>query len=186
MIENILALNRSSIISDNKIRTNFIVKKTDPERIINNPVIEKLIAEGGEMFFHYLSWLGLVNEPDIMVISSRHHYYDHNDFKSLTTLINQKKLNVIKHLDSFLNVISSVLSPNTNFIGCFTDRRVPKKIELPYSMYKRRISFSESGSYIEIDKIDVFGLLESHGFEVMDMTEINRLTYFSARKIIIR
>ena len=185
-MENILVLNKSSIISDNKIRTNFIERKAAPERIINNPVIEKLIAEGGEMFFHYLTWLGIVNEPDIMVISSRHHYYDHNDFKNLTTLVNQKKLNVIKHLDSFLNVICSVLSPNTNFIGCFTDKRVPKKIELPYSVYKRRIYFSESGSYIEIDKLDVSGLLESHGFEVMDMTEINRLTYFSARKINIR
>ncbi len=176
-------VNRSRIITEDKIRTNFIGKEAAPERIINNPVIDKLIAEGGEMFFHYLTWLGLVNEPAIMVLSSRHHYYDHNDFKGLTTLINQKKMNLIKHPDSFMNVICRVLSPNANFIGCFSDKRTPKRIELSYPTCKRQNYFSESKSYIEIDRIDFSGLLESHGFRVMDMTEINGLTYFRAMKL---
>jgi uncharacterized protein Smg (DUF494 family) len=45
-------------------------------------------------------------------------------------------------------------------------------------MYKKFINFLDSRTEIEIDKKDISRLLESHGFKVIDMTEINGLTYF--------
>jgi hypothetical protein len=181
MMEDILVLNKSDIIIDKKVRTNFNRNKVPPERIIFNPVIDNLIVEGGESFFHYLNWLGLADEPNMLVLSSRYHYYGHNDLKGVTTLINLKKLNLIKHLDSFLHVVCNVLSPKANFIGRFSDKRIQNSIEPRPRIFKRRNSFFESKIYFEIDKIDVSRLLESHGLKVMDLTDINGLTYFRAQ-----
>jgi len=178
-MEDISILQKPRIVTDKKVRTNFNGTKLSHERTITNPVLDNLIAEGGENFFHYLNWLGLVNEPNLLVLSSRHHYfYDCNDLKGVTTLINLKKLNLIKHLDSFLHTVCHVVSPKTNFIGCFSDRKSQKGIGLSSRMYKRFINFLDSRIDIEIDKKDVSRLLESHGLKVIDMTEINGLTYF--------
>ena len=183
-MEDISTLHKSGIIGYKKARTNFNGTKLSPERTITYPVIDNLINEGGENFFLYLNWLGLSDDPNLMVISSNHHYYyDFDDFKGVTTLINLKKLNLIKHLDSFLYTISHVLSPKTNFIGCYSDRNTQKEIGSPPRMYKKIINFLDSRIDIKIDKKDVSRLLESHGFEIIDMTEINGLTYFRTQNI---
>ena len=178
-MEDNLVLIKNDIVPAKKVRTNFNEIKASPERNFNNPVIENLIAEGGENIFHYLTWLGLTDATNIMILSARHQYcYDHNDMKGVTTLINLKKLNLINHLDSFLNIVYRVVSPRTNFIGCFSDIRTQKEIEYPFGMPKRHINYSDSKTVIEIDRNDASRLLESHGFNVINMTEINGLTYF--------
>jgi hypothetical protein len=150
----------------------------------NTPVIENLIAEGGENFFHYLKRVGLDDEPNMMVLSSNHHYYyDRSELSGVTTLINLKKLNMIKHLDSFLKSVCDVLSPKTNFVGCFSDSKTQLEIGLASRMYKRFINFLDSRTDSEIDKNDVLKLLESRGYKIIDMTEINGLTYFTTRNI---
>jgi hypothetical protein len=114
-----------------------------------------------------------------LVLSSKsHYYYDSEELKEVTTLINLKKLNLIKHLDEFLHTICYGLSPKTNFIGCFSDIKSQKGISLTSRMYKRFINFLDSRIDIEIDSKDISKLLESHGFKIMDMTEINGMTYF--------
>ena len=179
MMEEIMNLQRSGILTEKKIRTKINGKKLTSQKTEINPVIEKLITEGGENFFNYLHWVGLANEPNLLVLSSKHHYYyDNNDLKGITTLINLKKLNLINHLDSFLHSVYHVLSPETNFIGCFSDRETQKHAGWSSRMYKRFINFLDARIDFEIDKNDVSGLLESHGFKVIDMTEINGLTYF--------
>jgi hypothetical protein len=45
-------------------------------------------------------------------------------------------------------------------------------------MYKKLINFLDSRIDIEIDSKGISRLLESHGFKIIDMTEINGLTYF--------
>jgi len=144
-----------------------------------NPVIDKLIAEGGENFFHYLRRVGLAHEPSMMLLSERSHYYDCNELKGVKALVNLKKLNLIKHLDSFIHTIYRIVTPDTNFIGCFIDRNIQKKTGLPDRLYKRFLNFTDSRVFVEIDKNDVFHLLESSGFRVTDMTEIDGLIYFS-------
>jgi len=181
-MEDIMNLQKSAIMTDKKVRTRINGNKLSPERSINNPGIDNLITEGGENFFLYLHWLGLANEQNLLILSSRnHYYYDNNDLKGVTTLINLKKLNQIRHLDRFLHTVYNVISPGTDFIGCFSDWKTQKEITLHSRMYKRLINFLDSKTDIEIDKKDVSGLLESQGFKVMDMTEINGLTYFRTR-----
>ena len=153
-MEDISVLHKSGIIDDKKAWTNFDGTKFSPERTRTNPVINNLIAEGGENIFLYLNWHGLTDDPNLMILSSNHHYYyDCDDFKGVSTLINLKKLNLIKHLDSFLYTVSHVLSPKTNFIGCFSDRNTQKASGSPPRMYKKIINFLDSRIDIEIDKI---------------------------------
>ena len=183
-MENISILHKSGITINKKVRTNFNGTKLFPNGTITNPDIDNLINERGENFFLYLNWLGLTDDPNLMVISSNHHYYyDFDDFKGVTTLINLKRLNLIKHLDNFLYTVSHVLSPKTNFVGCFSDRNIQKEIGSPPRMYKKIINFLDARTDIEIDKKDVSKLLETHGFEIIDMTEINGLTYFRTQNI---
>jgi hypothetical protein len=184
MMRDISTLNAKETISKESIMRDLSENKLMEERTMENPVINDLIAEGGESFFNYLECHGLANEDNMLVLSSRHHYYyDPNELQSVTTLINVKKLNLIKHLDSFLQSIVFVLSPESNFIGCFSDWKTQKGIGRTSRIYKGLINFLDAKIDVDYDKKDVSKLLESHGFKVMDMTEINGLTYFRAQNI---
>jgi hypothetical protein len=176
-------MRRQGIITDSKVKKKFKGKNFSTEITINNPVLDNLIAEGGENFFHYLNWLGLADESKMLVLSSRHHYYyDYEDLKDIKTIISLKKLNLIKHLESYLKTVCHSLSPKTNFIGCFTDSKSKTGASVTSKVYKKVINFLDSRTDIEINKKDVTLLLESNGFKVIDMTEISGLTYFLTQK----
>jgi hypothetical protein len=151
----------------------------------NNPVFDNLAAEGGENFFHYINWLGLARDTNLMVLSSIHHYYyDFNDLKGVKTLINLKQLNQINHIDSFLNNVFRVLPSKANFIGCFKDNKIHGGIAVPfYQSFKflnGLINLIDSKTDKFMTRRDVLKLLENHSFRVVDMTEISRVTYFCA------
>lgn len=149
-----------------------------------NTVISDLIEEGGENFYNYLESHGLDNEDNMLVLSSKHHYYyDPTELQSITTLINIKKLNMIRHLDTFLQSVVHVLNPESNFIGCFADSKTGKGNGLTSRMYKGFLNFLDSKIDNTYDRNDVSRLLEAHGLRVMDMREINGLTYFRARNL---
>jgi hypothetical protein len=151
-----------------------------------NPIIENLIHEGGENYLHYIKKLGLSLESDILVLSSRHHYfYDHNDLKGVNLLINIKKLNFIKHLDSFLHVVSCALPHEAIFIGCFSSKYLIKRKESPFNqasyILNGFLNFLDSGTASFLNESIMTMMFESHGFKVLDMTENNGNTYFSTR-----
>lgn len=178
-MKDISILDKTDINIDGKGRTYFMRTELSDEKTNTNPVIEKQIAKGEENFIDYLLWLGLANEPNLLVLSSgRHYYYDYEDLKGVRALINLKKMNLIKKLDDFLFTVYNVLSPKTDFIGCFSDCKTQKGISLFSRIRKKFINFLDLRTYIEIDKKDISRLLESHGFKIIDMTEINGLTYF--------
>jgi hypothetical protein len=182
MMENISTLNATRKVNEENLMRNLDITKSDEERWMENPVMNDLIAEGGENFFNYLEWHGLAKEDNMLVLSSRHHYYyDPNELQSVTTLINVKKLNLIKHLDSFLQSVVHVLSPESNFVGCFSDWKTQRGTGFTSRMYKGFINFLDAKIDVDFDKNDVSKILESHGLRVIDMTEINGLTYFRAQ-----
>jgi hypothetical protein len=156
------------------------------ERTAYNPVYTNLAAEGDENFFHYLNWLGLSNEPNLLVLSSRHHYYyDYDDLKGVRVLVNLKNLNVIRHLDSFLHVVFRVLPPKASFIGCFIENKRSGvkgfSLQGTNSIFNRFINFLDSKTERYLDRNDVKRILESHGFGIVDMTEIDGKIYFIRR-----
>ena len=149
-----------------------------------NPVRDKLVFEGGESFVNYLERRGFMNDSDLLVLSSKHHfYYDNKDLEGVSVLVNIRKLNHIKHLDSFLHVIFRVLPSDARFIGCFSDNRNHKINGSPFyrprMFYKKFIDFLDSRTDKSMSRNEVEEILDSHGFKVVDMTEINGLTYFT-------
>ena len=148
-----------------------------------NQVINKLITEGGENFFLYLNRLNLSRESHLLTLSSDHYYYyDESEMKKVKTLINLRKLNCINHLDNFLHTVVTILSPNTNFIGCFSDDIALMENGVSYfkpsRLMNRFINFLDSRPDHILNRKEVTELLLARGFRIIDMTEMDDLTYF--------
>src|ERR1035437_7117645 len=179
IMEDISVLKRPVTTTNRKGRINLSTTKISPEARKNNLVPGKLSGEVDENFINYLNQHGLANEDNLLVLSSKmHYYYDYEELKEVTTLINLKKLNLIKHLDDFLQTLYNGLSPRTNFVGCFYDKKTQRRVSMTQRLSRKFLNFLDSRIDIDIDRNDFSKLLESHGFKIIDMTEINGLTYF--------
>jgi hypothetical protein len=172
---------------------------------INREAIELLIAEGGEGFYNYIEWLGLAEEDDLVVLSSQHHYYyDSDEMNSFKTVINLKELNQIKNIKSFLHSCLHSMPPKSNFIGCFTDNEkingyalksvssgdkrrslddIENGIVSSFPFINMLYSLMDSKIYNYMSKMNISMLLEECGFKVINMTEVNGLTYFHSQKV---
>jgi hypothetical protein len=143
-----------------------------------------LTAEGGKNFFRYLKNFNLFSEPEIFILSPNiHFYYDENDFINIKTFVILKKLNLIKDLDTFLHTVSIILPDNVNFIGCFSDSDSSGVEEFIPNLVTRFNNFLDSRTDHSLDRKVVSKLLEKHGFQVVDMSEINKLTFFYSKHI---
>lgn len=177
---------KADIDNNQIIRSNISVNTVAVDEEQNNLVFENLAAEGGENFFHYINWLGLAKDPNLMILSSIHHYYyDFNELMGVRTLINVKPLNQINHIDSFLNNVFRVLPAKASFVGCFKDNKIHSGIALPFYQSFRflnsLINMVDSKTDKFMSRKDVIRLLESHEFRIVDMTEISNITYFCTR-----
>ena len=185
-MEHILVLGRSGT-SEKYTGQNLNEKLLSGDGPRSNPVMENILSEGGDDFFQYLKLIGLTREPNLMVLSSMHHYYyDYNDLKGIKTLINLKRLNQVKHLESFFHTLCRILPSNAYLVGCFRST----------SQNGNGASFYKSAKFFN-DLINIFDtrgdrslsgkgitrLLEDHGFKLNDFTEINGMTYFYAQNI---
>jgi hypothetical protein len=172
-------LNKPGRGIEENVRKNILRNNHSQKNPGINTDMTNLISEGDENFLYYLQRQGLADDANLLVLSSKsHYYYDCEELKDVTTLINLKKLNLIKHLDEFLNTLCYGLSPKTNFIGCFSDSKSQRGQRMTSRLYKKILNFLDSRTEIEIDGQEISKLLESVGFKVKNMTEINGLTYF--------
>jgi len=179
---------KNEIINYQPVRVMTGDKKVSMDDNQNNAVFESLLAEGGENFYHYINWLGLSKDLNLMILSSIHHYYyDFNDLKGVKTLINLKKLNEINHIDTFLANIFRVLPQKASFVGCFKDNKIRGGISVPfYQSFKflnGLINMIDSKTDRFMTRKDVIKLLESRDFRIIDMTEISNITYFCAESL---
>jgi hypothetical protein len=178
-MESISVLQRQVRTIDKRARTTVNRTKVSNETEKNQLVPDQLNAEVDENFKNYLKSHGLSNEDNLLVLSSKlHYYYDYEELHDVTTLINLKKLNLIKHLDEFLQTLYNGLSPKTNFIGCFSDNKSRESKSLISKLYRKFINFLDAKIDLDMNSKNFSRLLESHGFKVIDMTVINGLTYF--------
>jgi predicted transcriptional regulator with HTH domain len=185
-MENISVLEKGA--NFNKLtRENFNEKLLLHERSFTNPVVDKIILEGGDDLFKYLTWTGLSKEPNLMVLSSMHHYYyDHKDMAGIKTLINLKKLNQVKHLESFLYTLFRILPSRAYFVGCFSNSSHRRKGPSFYSsarFFTGLKNIFDSRSERALTKKGVTQLMEEHGFKIIDITDLNRITYFWAQNL---
>jgi len=169
-----------------------------------NPVYAELVGEGHEDFYNYLDWLGLLKAPNLLILTSSHHYYfEVEDLKNIKTVVSLKSLNNINRPKDFLNEIYSILPSQCHFIGSFIDN---KKQNIFMPAKKNPNVLDSEGNYTELETgrwnsflnvlygvIDaktnrymsgksVRQLLEETGLKILDMTEFNGLTYFCTQK----
>lgn len=174
---------------------------------INTPknAIDILIKEGGESFYNYVNWLGLLNEPDLLVLSSKHqHYYDPEEINNTKTIVNIKELNQIKQIKPFLHSCLHFLPEGSNFVSCFIDNEKINGYELRIisNSYSETVkddnlvngivsrfpfinmiySLIDSKTNRYMSKKSISFLLKEFGFIVMDMTVYNGFTFFHSRK----
>lgn len=184
--------------------TNLVPLKLLLNSDITNKNIDTLMAEGGESFYNYVECLGLADEPDLVVLSSKHHYYyDPEEMNGFKTVINLKEFNQIQNIKSFLNSFLNYLPPKSNFIGCFTDNEKVNGYELKYrtsSDHRRGLddidngivssfpflnmlySLMDSKIYNYMSRMTILQMLSDFGFKIVDMTEVRGLTLFHSKK----
>ena len=172
----------------------------------SNPVFTMLATEDHENFVRYTEKVGLANDPNLLVLSSLHHYYyDAEEMANVSTLVNLKELNQIKQLKDFLHSMFHILPPKCNFIGCFVNNKKETGFVLnagpSHSYYKRNsvaikngivssspflnmiFNMIDSKTNKYMSERSVAYLLGEHGFKVLDMTELDGLTYFHTQSL---
>ncbi len=160
-----------------------VVPKQNIEEI-NCQAIDSLIAEGGSNFIRYLGWLNMLNQKNILLLSPKHHYFfDQTELKHPTILILLKRINQMENLNGFLEDISRAVGQGTSLMGhFFASGSKSDKPEVLSSIYNRLIDILDPGILKRFDSDSVADLIESHGFEVADMTLIKNSIYFRAIK----
>jgi hypothetical protein len=187
MMEDIAVLNKSGIKTGSEFSTYYYRTRSTPKKLPVNPTINYLKSEGAENFMHFVKYHGLANELKMLVIPSNHHYYyEEEELKDVEVIINLKKLNLIKHLDMFLNSFVHNLPSNANFFGCFSDNNSLKfkKSYLYHTsrLYSRFINFIDSKTDNFMNSTEVTLLLRKHGLRIVDMKEMAGLTYFYCKR----
>lgn len=166
----------------------FAPARSPVEQTDLNPSPLKLVADGDMNFYNYLKQIGLNDDPDLIILSARnHYYYGENDLKNIRTIINLKKLNLIKHLDKFLISLKRILPPETNFLGCFSDSksfdRNGSKINRFDRLVTRFNNFLDSRTDRNMNEHEVAELLVAHGFKILNMSKIEGVTYFHSKLV---
>ncbi len=177
---------------------------TSSDLINLNGISKMLTSEGNESFKNYIEWLGLAKDPKLVVLSSVHHYYyDAEELKNIKTVVNLKELNQIKDINSLIHSMFLILPSRCYFLGCFSDSRKQslfsfrgknsvrdseKQSEEVKNGIVSRIPIlntiftfldAKTNKYLSGNQVAI--LLENNGFKVIDMTELDGLTYFCAQ-----
>jgi hypothetical protein len=173
----------------------------------NKPVYQKLAAAGCVKYFAYIHWLGLADDPGLIVLPSDHHFfYEAEDLKEVKTIVNQKELNYLKNIKDFIYSISCNLAHKSFFIGSFFEGTSPirffpglnshhdpitgkhdkemKEIISGNSFFKMTGNLIGFKSSRYLTRRAVRLLLEDSYLKLVDMTEIKRLTYFCVQKTV--
>jgi hypothetical protein len=182
-----ISVSERTNIGDKLTSGNFDEKALSYERSRKNPVLENILSEGGNDFFRYLTWIGLAKEPNLMVLSSMHHYYyDHNDLIGIRTLINLKKLNQVRHLESFLHTLFRLLPSKAYFVGCFkssSQNGNGASLSYPAKFFNGIINIFDSKTERSLSKKGVIKIMEENSFKIIDITDIDGMTYFWAQNV---
>lgn len=149
--------------------------------------VSSLFASGGLSLFRYLLATGLFRDPGLVILSPHDHAsFAGADLKRATTLITMRRLNLVKHLEMFLNSLVHILPPETNFIGCFSKEgkgSVGSWRTGIIDSIKSRILNRDGLENHSLSRNKVSEILERNGLSIISMTEMNGVIYFHSRKL---
>ena len=201
-----ITIDNLDIINNQRINTLINFGGSSVDLVKSNPVLIVPTTENCENFTNYIERLDLSKDPNLVVLSSQHHYYyDADEMTNVKTIINLKELNQIKQLKDFLHSIYHILPPKCNFIVCFVNNKKQSGFVLNTSpsdsYYKRNSDAIENGIVSSSPFLNMlFNMIDSktnkymsersvslllgeYGFKVLDMTEMDGLTYFCAQSL---
>ena len=148
--------------------------------------VVRLISTGGLSLARFLMNTGLFRKQGMIILSQHDHAnFTASELGRITTLITVRRLNLVKHLEMFLNSLAHILPPDTNFVGCFS----PAKDRNPgYGSTGR--SDGITGMFFHdrhpewhvLNSSLVSEMLERNGLSLISMTEMNGVTWFCSRK----
>lgn len=148
-----------------------------------NIVFKNLLRENGGNFFYYMNMINLEKEDPLILSPIHHYYYDYNELKKVKTIIQIKELNKVSDIKKFLSNVSHVLTPGTNFIGCFKDNKIHKSY-IQYNSKTINWILTKINSNVQhyLSRKKVIDLLNKYNLEIVDMTEFDLLTYFYVKR----
>ena len=191
---------RSDLTYNNNIKKKTDIPDYSPFLVKNNPGVELLYNKGNEDLVNYLEWLNLYEDPNMVVLSSIHHYfYDAEEMKNVKTVINLISVNELRDIKRFLHSIFTLITPGSNFIGFFKDSKnhngysfkpdvvddeavengILSKIPFINALY----NMMDAKTNRNLSKKEVIFLLENNGFKVQDVTILNGISYFHAKRM---
>jgi hypothetical protein len=199
-------------ITDNPItnrtgtKSNLGLLRRSIDFAVASEAVDKLITEGGESFYDYVTELGLAKDSNLIVLSSLHnYYYDSDEMNNAETVVNLKELNQIKQLKSLLYSHLHFLPPKCNFVGCFVNNEKVERYALRnhthpgekilnnddlelgivsrFPLVNMLYSVMDLKTNMYMSERSVTLLLRVNGFKVLDMTDLNGLTFFHAQKV---
>jgi hypothetical protein len=205
-MENTIRTINPDIINGQNANRSYFLNNFPAEVIERNPVFERLAVDGHKNFFDYVGWLGLAKDPNLIVLSPSHHYYyDAEDLKEVTTVLNVKQLNHIKQVKEFLQTVYHTLPDKSYFVGSFIDWKyqfgffpnsnssqqqpggtvdqVENGIASSIPFLNLMYNFIDSKTNRNLTKKSVTTLLKEVGLKVLDMSEIQGLTFFCSQKV---
>ena len=205
-MRNSITIDNLDIINNQRINTLINAGGNSVDLAKSNSFLKVLVTENCENFTKYIERLDLSKDSNLIVLSSQHHYYyDAEEMTNVKTVINLKELNQIKQLKDFLHSIYHILPPKCNFIGCFVNNKKQSGFVLNTSpsdsYYKRNSDAIENGIVSSSPFLNmIFNMIDSktnkymsersvslllgeYGFKVLDMTEMDGLTYFCAQSM---
>jgi hypothetical protein len=198
-------INEPDVINNQQI-SEYNYRNAAPSDVVEKKSnIEILAKEGSKDFADYVEWLGFSHDPNLIVLSSLHHYYyDSEEMKSIRTVVNLIELNQIKDVNDFIHSMFHIMPAQSYLIGCFVDNKKQSRFALNGKssdyramMHSQEVengitsripilnmlfSFLDSKTNKYISGKVVSLLLGSSGYKVLDMTEINGRTYFCAQR----
>lgn len=127
-------------------------------------------------FSFYLDSLNIKNNQDILVLTS-HYYYDIDELRHVNAIIHAKELNQVSNLTVLMSNMMKGLSNGTKFIGCFVDNKFHYRNKIGFWLL--HLADMKNNKYMtRKHMIKLFG---KYGLQVIDMTEVNGMTYFCVK-----
>lgn len=191
------------LIVDKQVKKKEIID----EKEYSNPLYDYVADEAGEELALYLEKWGFFRQPNVIFLSSIHHYfYNPEEIEKVQTIINLKQINQTKEVAYFLRTMNRILPLYGFYIGSFFDFKNQKEktmngnpSAIGYFSYLFHVFFNRFIPRIPvINRINYFlnqkkikywtaseidHLLDSTGFKTLDIKEIGGRTFFIAEKV---
>ena len=137
--------------------------------------------------FKYIQYHNLVKNNNVFFLSGKHFYfYDKKDMRGIKTVIHLKKLNNVKYLDNTIKQLHGTLSKKTilcgRFVHCKPIRGMSNSIRFA-KLYEVVMNLLDNNTNRYLTKRMVTSYLGAYNFKILDMTEIEGITYFHAKKL---